>query len=203
MVSKESRRKEKESNILGFPGIADPDVGEGDGGNVVVGLDHVLGQSAPLGLVLVVQDKDGKGRLLGGAAEPLGGNVDVLLQLAHGVLERGARVVDLVNDEDVLADQVGHFERRQVQPLGAGDLCAGHFLGRLGAQRLVERQADGLDGDVWVAGLLEEGAQDAGGHVAAAANGDDEVGLALAQDALGRLLAELVYLSSHRSVKDM
>jgi hypothetical protein len=123
--------KAKARDLLSFPRIADPVVGKGNGSNVVVGLDHFLRKSAPLGLVLVVQDEDGEGGLLGGATKLLGGSIDILLQLAHGVLEGCACVVDLVNDENVLADQVGHLEGGQVQPLCAGDLCAGNLFGGL------------------------------------------------------------------------
>ena len=55
----ERREEQKQENVLSFPRIADPVVGEGDGSDVVVGLDHLLGESAPLGLVLVVQNEDG------------------------------------------------------------------------------------------------------------------------------------------------
>lgn len=160
----------------------------------MVGLDHLLGEGTSLGLVLVVQDEDGEGGLLGGTAKLLSSDIDILLQLAHGVLESGACVINLVDDKNVLADQVGHLERRQIQPLCAGDLCAGDLFGGLGAEGLVERKTDGLDGDVGAAGLLEEGTQDTGRNVTAAADGDNEVGLAVAQDALSRVLAELVYL---------
>jgi hypothetical protein len=51
-----------------------------------------------------------------------------------------------------------------------------------------------LDGDVGGPGLLEEGAQDAGGHVAAATNGDHEVGLEFIEDLVSCFLAQLVDL---------
>lgn len=127
-------------------------------------------------------------------AQLLPGGLDVLLQLLDGVLEGGSGVVDLVDDEDLLAYEVLHLaEAGQVEPLGTGDLLAG-FLHDAVAEGLVERQADGLDGDVGAAGLLEEGAQDAGGHVAPAADGDHEVGLEVVEDVRGGLLAELVDL---------
>lgn len=143
-----------------------------------------------------VQHKDAKLCLcvLALEAELLAGGLDVLLELLDGVLEGGAGVVDLVDDEDLLADEVLHLaEAGQVEPLGAGDLLAG-LLDDGVAQGLVERQADGLDGDVGAAGLLEERAQDAGGHVAAAADGDHEVGLEVVEDVGGGLLTELVDL---------
>lgn len=124
--------------------------------------------------------------------------LDVLLQLPNRVLERRPRVVDLVHDEDVLPDEVLNLaEGAHVEPLGAGDLCAGDLdldgAGDLG-EGLVEREADGLDRDVGAVGALEEGAEDAGGDVAAAADGDHEVGLAGGEDLGGGLLAELVDL---------
>jgi hypothetical protein len=41
--------------------------------------------------------------------------------------------------------------------LGAGDLGAGDLLGIATAEILVEGETDGLDGNVGVAGALEEG----------------------------------------------
>lgn len=145
-----------------------------------------------------VQHKDAKLRLGVLALEPqlLPGGLDVLLQLLDGVLEGGAGVVDLVDDEDLLAYEVLHLaEAGQVEPLGAGDLLAGLLDDAVrAAEGLVERQADGLDGDVGAPGLLEEGPQDARGHVAPAADGDHEVGLEVVEDVGGGLLAELVDL---------
>ena len=145
-----------------------------------------------------MKHEDAELGLRGIGAHPLPRGLDVLLQLLDGVLERGAGVVDLVDDEDVLADEVLHLaEGGHVKPLGAGDFGAGHLdlggAGELG-KRLVEREADGLDGDVGAAVALEEGAQDAGGHVAAAADGDHEVRLHGGEDMGSRLLAELVDL---------
>ena len=143
-----------------------------------------------------MKHKDGKLGLLV-AAELRPRLLDVLLQLLDGVLEGGARVVDLVDNQHALADQVLHLaQRAHVQPLGARHLGAGLLdfgVGRVG-ERLVQRQADGLDGDVGAAGLLEERAQDPRGHVAATADGHHQVGLEVGQD-LGRdLLAQLVHL---------
>ena len=41
-------------NVLGLPGVADPDVADGAGGAVAARGDHVLGDGALLGLVLVL-----------------------------------------------------------------------------------------------------------------------------------------------------
>lgn len=143
-----------------------------------------------------MQDKDGKLGLLV-AAEPRPRLLDVLLQLPDGVLERGARVVDLVDDEHALAHQVRHLaQRRQVQPLRARHLGAGRLhlgVGRVG-QLLVQRQADRLDRNVGAARLLEERPQDPRRHVPAAADRDHQVRLELGQDLGRRLLAQLVHL---------
>jgi hypothetical protein len=152
-----------------------------------------------------VQDEDGKLGLE--VAAHLGaGLLNVLLQLLDGVLERGARVVDLVDDQHANADQVGHLAQRgQVEPLGARDLGAGRLdvrVGRVG-QLLVQRQADGLDGDVGAAGLLEERAQDPRGHVAAAADGHHQLRLEVGQDTRRRLLAQVVHLVWARAVSSM
>lgn len=125
-------------------------------------------------------------------------SLNILLQLPNRVLERRPRVVHLVHDENVLAYQVLHLaQRAHVEPLGAGDLGTRDLdldgAGDLG-EGLVEGEADGLDGDVGAVVALEEGAEDAGGDVAAAADGDHEVGLAGGEDLAGGLLAELVDL---------
>lgn len=84
----------------------------------------------------------------------------ILLQLAHGILESCPGVIDLIDDQDVLANQVGHLEGAQVEPLSAGHLGAGDLLGITTAEILVEGETDGLDGDVGVTGALEEGSID-------------------------------------------
>lgn len=103
-----------------------------------------------------VQNVNEEVGLLAFTAKLLLSQLHILLQLAHGVLQGGAGVVNLVDDEDVLADQVGHLEGAQVEPLCAGDLGAGDLLGIVTAEVLIEGQTDGLDGDVGVAGALEE-----------------------------------------------
>jgi len=62
------------------------------------------------------------------------------------------------------------------------------------AEGFVEGEADGLDGDVGASWLFEEGAQDAGGDVAAAAYGYDEVRGEVGEDARGGFLAEFMDL---------
>jgi hypothetical protein len=108
-----------------------------------------------------VQDEDAEMRLLALAAELLHRGLDVLFELAHRVLERRARIVHLVDNQDVLANQVRHLEGREVQPLRARYFCAGRFNVWVagGAELFVQGEADGLDGDVGCAGFLEEGAR--------------------------------------------
>jgi len=95
--------------------------------------------------------------LLALTAKLLPSQLHVLLQLTHGVFQGRAGVVNLVDDEDVLADQVGHLERAQVEPLCTGDLGSRDLLGIITAEVFVEGQADSLDGDVGLTGALEEG----------------------------------------------
>lgn len=136
--------------------------------------------------------------------------LDILLKLTDGILERRPRVVDLIDDENVLADQVGHLQRAEIQPLCAGDLGTGDFLGVAATEILVEGQADGLDGDVGITLALEERParrvksvqgpllysvvsldvpEDASGDVATAADGDHKVRVEGIQDLIGRGLA--------------
>lgn len=78
----------------------------------------------------------------------------------------------------------------------AGDFGAGDFdffVGR-GGEFFVEGESDGLDGDVGRTRGFEEGAEDAGGDVAAAADGDDEVGFEGGENAGRGVLAEFMDL---------
>jgi hypothetical protein len=107
--------------------------------------------------ITYVKNIDKEVSLLALTAELLLRLLNILLELAHGILESCPGVIDLIDDQDVLANQVGHLERAQVQPLSASDLGAGSFLGITTAEILVEGQTDGLDGDVGFTGALEEG----------------------------------------------
>ena len=145
-------------NIRRLPRIADPDIPYGP--RRIVPPHDLLGQSALLLLILVVQHKDTKRRLLALPSALLLRLNDILFQLAHCIFKRGARVVDLVDDEDVFADEAGHLERGEVEPLRTCYFCAGSFDLRVdSAEGLIEGEADGLDGDVGRAGCLEEGAR--------------------------------------------
>lgn len=100
----------------------------------------------------------------------------------------------------------------------AGDLGAGRFrriVGRFGRERLVEREADGLNRNIGCAGAFEKRAvfrdclagcrdwwtrgglwvpENARRHVATAADGDHELGVEFIEDALGGILTLLVDL---------
>jgi hypothetical protein len=133
-------------NIHSLPRIANPHIANRPR-SLVPALHDILRQRSLLRLILVVQDKYAESRLLTLPTRLFLCLDDVLFEFAHGVLKRCPGVVDLVNDEDVLADEVGHFERGEVQPLCAGYFCTGLFDG-VGAEGFVEGEADGLDGDV-------------------------------------------------------
>ena len=226
-------------NIPSLPGVANPHVVGGDG-SVVTALHHIGGQNTLLLLVLVllqeialaldqkpsiiiafslkdthVQHEDGEVGLLALATKLLLSNQNILLELAHSVLESGPGVVNLINNEDVLANQVGHLQGAQVQPLCAGHLGARDFLGIATAKILVEGQTNSLDRDVGITRTLEEGSvcgdgrlglriciglermdipKDTSGNIATTANRDHQVRGGLLQDSTCRLLAELVNL---------
>lgn len=104
-----------------------------------------------------MENKDAKLGLGRIGSDPLAGKLDILLKLLDGILERRPGVVDLVHNQDSLADEVLHLAQGgEVEPLGAGDLCANLLDLGVVAQGLVQGEADGLDGDVGRAGALEE-----------------------------------------------
>lgn len=113
--------------------------------------------------------------LVGAKLDP--GLLHILLKLLDGILERGPGVVDLVNDQHALSNQVVDLaEGGEVEPLRARNLGAWLF-DDVGRQALIQRKADGLNGNVGAAGRLEEAAQDPGRHVAAATDGDQQLRL--------------------------
>ena len=101
--------------------------------------------------------------------ESLPRRLDVLLELPDGVLERRSCVVHLVHDQNVLANQIGHLETAQIEPLRACHFGAGRLndavavaiglvsIGRLPAQILIQRKPNRLNGDVRRVGTFEEG----------------------------------------------
>jgi hypothetical protein len=143
-----------------------------------------------------VEDKDAKLGLgsRSALAHALTSNLNILLKLLNSVLEGCSGIVDLVNDKDSLSDEVLHLaESGQVEPLCSGDLCA-RGLDLIVAERLVERETDGLDGDVGRAGLLEERSEDSSGNVTTATDGDQKLRLEVGEKLLSGLLAHLVHL---------
>lgn len=141
-----------------------------------------------------VENKDAELSLGSIGAEPLASLLDILLQLLDGILEGRPGIVDLVHDQDTLADEVLHLAQGgEIEPLSTGDLGA-DLLDLAVAEGLVQREADGLDGDVGRSGLLEERAQDTSRDVATTADGDHELRLELLEDLGSGLLAELVDL---------
>lgn len=141
-----------------------------------------------------MQDEDAELGLGGVGANALARSLDVLLELLDGVLEGGTGVIDLVDDQDALADKVVHLaESAEVEPLGTSDLGANLLNLGIATELLVEGETDSLDGDVGGAGLLEEGSKDTGGNVATTADSDDQLGLEL-EELDGGLLAQVVHL---------
>lgn len=81
---------------------------------------------------------------------------DVLLELPNCVFQRRPGIIDLIHNQNVLANQVIHFQGAKVQPLCASDLGARDLLSITTTQILVKRQTDGLNRDVRLTGALQE-----------------------------------------------
>jgi len=104
-----------------------------------------------------MQDKHREYSLLPFPTQLLLCKLYILLQLADGVLERRPGVVNLIDDQDILADQICHLEGAKIQPLRASDLGAGNFLRVTAAQILIEGESNGLDRDIGLTRALKEG----------------------------------------------
>lgn len=104
-----------------------------------------------------VQYEDEEVGLLALTAKRLLRLLDILLQLAHRIFQGCPGVINLIHNQDVLANQVGHLEGAQIEPLCARDLGARNLFRVTAAQILVEGQTDSLDGDIRLARALEEG----------------------------------------------
>lgn len=186
-------------------------------------LHHISGQNTLLRLILVVQDEDKEVSLLTLTTKLLLCQLDILLQFTDSVFQSGTGVVDLINNQNVLADQIGHLEGAQIQPLSTGNLGTGDFLGITTTEILVQGETDSLDGDVGVTGALEErtmrnkransqfcllffvreyissrlyvnSPEDTSRNVTTATNGDHKVRVEVLENGIGRLLAQLVHL---------
>jgi hypothetical protein len=95
-----------------------------------------------------MQHKDAEVGALACPTKLLAGLLDVLGELSDRVLQSLSRIVDFVNDEDVLADKVRHFEAAHVQPLCSCNDGA-WLLNRVASQRFVEGQTDSLNRYIW------------------------------------------------------
>lgn len=103
-----------------------------------------------------MKHKDKEVGLLAFTAQLLLRRLDVLLEFPNSVFQRRPGIINLVHDEDVFSDQVVHLQRAKVQPLCAGNLGTGNLFGVTATQVFVERQTDGLDWNVGLAGALQE-----------------------------------------------
>lgn len=86
-----------------------------------------------------VEHKDEEVGLLALTTQLLLCCLDVLLKFPDCIFQRRPGVVDLVHDENVLADQGVHLQRAKVQPLCASDLCTWNFFGVAATQVFVKR----------------------------------------------------------------
>lgn len=202
-----------------LPRVANPLIAYCASGHVAALVHHILWKSALLWLIFVLffggeyvsslsmpsdilcllrsthmQHKDAEfGLSLNTELLPCG--LNILLQFLHSVLEGGASVVDFIDNQNFLANQILHFaETREIKPLGAGDLLARLLDNVVCGELLVERQANGLDGNVGHAGLLEEGSQNTRGYIATTADGNHQLRLMVVEYVLSRLLTELMDL---------
>lgn len=107
-----------------------------------------------------VQNENRKRRLFTLTAQVLLRNFHVLFQFPDSIFKSRTGVVHLVHDENVLADQVGHLQRAQIQPLRPRNLGSGDLLGVIEAEILVERQTNRLNRNVGLTRALQEGARE-------------------------------------------
>jgi hypothetical protein len=131
--------------------------------------------------------------------------VDILNQLLDGILKGGSGVIDLINDENVLAQKVGVAQGGEVQPLSSGNLGAWDFFWTAWGsfEGFVERKTDGLNWDVWRSGLLKERTKDTSWDISTTADGDQESGLELLEDLRGSSLAHFVHLLVEEHVSQL
>lgn len=144
----------RKENVRGFPGIADPNITTGHSCHVSALLEHIRRKLSFLRLILIlyeamsaevspsvqsktggaglvhgcfdthVQNKHGKSCLLSFPAQLLFGKFHILLQLPHGIFQRCPCVIHLIDNQNIFANKIGHFQRAQVEPLRARDLGA-------------------------------------------------------------------------------
>jgi hypothetical protein len=154
-ISASSNFKGRGEYLRRFPRIAYPDISDSVRREIFTLVCDFFWKSALLRLVLVVQDKDAERCFLPFSAGFLRCLRHILLQLPHGIFQGCPCVIHLIDNEDVFAYQIRHFETAQVEPLRTGHLCA-WLLDRIGTQGLIEGKTDSLDGNVWAARLLQK-----------------------------------------------
>ena len=187
-------------DVLGLPRVGVPQVRDGLGGEVsVLVVDDLWWEVGLLWLHLVVEDEDAECGLhlwVLLEVDALSGGLisGVLLELAEGVVEGGSGVVDLVDDENVLADQV-ELALLVVDPLGAldGDTELLGLTITSSVDVLVQGEDNSEDAHSGHTLLLEECTEDTGRDETTTTDSDDVVWLELL-DALSGDLAQLVHV---------
>lgn len=159
-----------------------------------------------------MENKDAKSRLLLSSPELLPRCLHVFFQLLDSVLQGGPCVIDLIDDQDVFADQIGHFEGGKVKPLSPSDFGTRLLHRPIFTKILVEGEPNSLYRDIRRSWAFDEGTstpmreescngglrqlpQDACRNVAAPADGDYEIGLEVIEYAVCGCLTKLVNLS--------
>jgi hypothetical protein len=141
----------------------------------------------------------------------------ILFQLFDRVIQSCPRIINFIDNQDVLSNQVFHLQRGEIKPLGACDLCANLFDG-VSTKLFVEGETDGLDRNVGMAGLFEKRAidtllvksfswtccetacmdvpKDSSWDVSSSTDGYDEVWTQVIEDLSSGSLAHFVHLSN-------
>jgi hypothetical protein len=124
--------------------------------DLVSSLASIVKPNASCPRITYVKHKDKEVRLLSLASKLLLCLLDVLLELANRILQSSPGVVDLIYNKDVLANEICHLQRTEVQPLCPSHLGSRNLFGVATAKILIERKTDGLDRNVRFASTLEE-----------------------------------------------
>lgn len=113
-------------NICCLPGIADPNIRHGNCCQISIVVDHVGWEPPFLFLIFVVQHEYREFCLFVSTLL-LSCDLDVFFQFSDSILECCSSIVHLINNQNILADQIRHLERGEVEPLCPCDLCTGGF----------------------------------------------------------------------------
>ena len=141
-----------------------------------------------------MENKNAESRLLLSSPELLPRHFHVFLQLPDSIFQGGSCIIDLIDDQYVFADQIGHFEGGKVKPLSPSDFGTRLLHRPIFTKVLVEREPNSLYRDICRSWAFDEGSnkllrgescdwglrqlpQDSCRNVAASADGDHEVGL--------------------------